>query len=323
MLWFLRDHTYLIGVDIGNDSLKLAQLANNGKGVTLIAGTSEARPENIKPGSADWQKWAVEAIREAISNHKFYGKNVSASISASNVFIDNVKIGAQLSGKCAIRNAKCDIPPKAEQVILSKIKQKMPFEPNECVIKYIPTEQDIVMVIATERKIIDRNLAIYEKAGLSIKSMGAWPLALTTCYTTFFGRRKTDLEAIVMLLDIETQYTNLVICRHRNPLFACSIPIGAKQFDDETVVTRLIFELSACRRQFALMYPGAQIERLIFLSGPAVDSNIYATIAKQMEIQAQMGDCMAAVEIANPYRAGIDRRGHRSNWATSFGLSLS
>ncbi len=326
MFGFLKSRAYSIGVDIGDDGLKLAQLANGGESVSLIAGRSERRPESVKPGSAAWQRWAVQALREATANHRFRGRNVIAAIPANDVFIDHVKV-AGLSEKMEIRNSKFEIPPK---VVISKVKQKLPFEPDDAMIKYLPTEDDNVLVMATERKIIDRHLAIYEKAGMTINSIGAWPVALANCYTRFFGRRDADLKAIVMLLDIEPNYTNLVICRHRRPLFACSIPIGLRrlvpdQVGDERIMTRLVLELTTCRRRFASIHPSTQIERLIFLSGPSVDANIYTTIAKQMEIQAQMGDCLEAVEIENPFRSGIDRRNGNSNvnWAIAFGLSLS
>ncbi|MFB0524655.1 MAG: hypothetical protein ACETVZ_03885 [Phycisphaerae bacterium] len=326
MFSFLKSRACSIGVDIGDNSLKLAQLANGGKGVSLIAGRSERRPESVKPGSAAWQRWAVQAIREATANHGFRGRNVIAAIPANDVFIDHVKVGPQFYSKSP--NGSTELATndeKLSQVILSKVKQKLPFEPDNAMIKYLPTEDDNVLMMATERKIIDRHLAIYEKAGLTIKSIGAWPVALANCYTRFFGRRDADLKVIVMLLDIESDYTNLVICRHRRPLFACSIPIGLRRLDDERIVTRLVLELTACRRRFASMHHSAQIARLIFLSGPAVDANTYTTIAKQMEIQAQMGDCLAAVEIENPYRSGIDRRNGNANvnWAIAFGLSLS
>ncbi len=326
MFGFFKSRAFSIGVDIGDDRLKLAQLTSNGKGVSLIAGRSERRPESVKPGSAAWQRWAVETIREAMADHWFRGRNAIAAIPASAVFIDHVKVGTQFYSK--LRDGRAPLKTndeKLSKVILSKIKQKLSFEPDDAMIKFIPINEDNVLVMATERKIIDRHLAIYEKAGLTIKSIGAWPVALATCYTSFFGRRKKDIEAIVMLLDVQANCTNLAICRHKDPLFACSIPIGAKQLEDETIVTRLIFELNACRRQFSSMHRNVQIERLIFLSGQAVDTNTYTTIARRMEIQAQMGDCLAAVEIDNPYRSGIDKRNGSANvnWATAFGLSLS
>ena len=148
-------------------------------------------------------------------------------------------------------------------------------------------------------------------------------MALANCYARFFSRRKTDVETVVMLLDIETNSSNLVICRHENLLFASSIPIGASQLSDDNMVTRLVLELTASRRRFASIHRHAQIERLIFLSGRAADVEIYTTIAKQLEMQAQMGDCVAAVEMTDPERCGIDRRNGSVSWATAFGLSLS
>jgi hypothetical protein len=138
-----------------------------------------------------------------------------------------------------------------------------------------------------------------------------------------------------MLICIEADYTNVVICRHKNLLLARSIPIGVEQLDDEQVITRLVMELTACRRQFSLIYRSAQIERLIFLSGQAVNNDVCATVAKQLEMPAQAGDCLAAVEIGKSCRLGrgasdeahsgdpIDRRDSHGNWAVAFGLSLS
>jgi hypothetical protein len=45
-------------------------------------------------------------------------------------------------------------------------------------------------------------------------------------------------------------------------------------------VGRLVIDLTAGRREFLSLYKNVQIERLIFLSGLAVDADIYRTIAK-------------------------------------------
>ncbi len=311
MFDFLKNRTSSIGVDMGDDTLKLIQLENDGKtkGVKLIAGASRSRPVDVKAGSGGWQRWAITAIRELTENGKFRGRDVTAAIPASEVFIEHIKMPRTNDN--------------TNEQVLAKIKHKLPFETEDVMIKHIPTEDDNVMVIAMERKKIDRHLAIYEQANLQIKSIGVWPAALANAYTRFFGKRKSDIEAIVMLLDMEPNRTNTVICRHKNLLFARSISMGTKQLDSKDAITRLVLELTACRRQFASMYKNTQIERLIFLSGNSVGKDICTTIAKQMEIPAQLGDCMAAVEITNSYDVGIDRRGCQDNWATAFGLSLS
>ena len=329
MFKFSKSHAYSIGVDIGDDSLKLVQLGEDGNGISLIAGQSENLPEGVKAGSSQWQRWAIETIRKLTSNGDFQGKEVIAALPAREVFIDNIKI------------PKLD-DNDIEEAIFSKIKQKLPFEPiqENTMIKYIPMEQDNALVIAAERKIIDRHLAIYEKTGLTIKSIGIWPTALANCYTRFFGRRKSDLETIVMLVCIEANYSNVVICRQNNLLFARSLSTGLSQLDNKKSVNKLVLDLTECRRQFASMNPRGQVGRLVFLtSETSVDKEICITIAKQLDIPAQVGDCLAAVEITEPCRhAGgsednkdgkrangtpIERRKCEVNWATAFGLSLS
>jgi len=325
MLGLLKNNTYSIGVDVRHDNLMIAQLENNGQGISVIAGNRKQRPDDIEPDSSEWQKWVIENIHLLTSYGDFRGKEVIAAMPESDVFIDHIKMPKTKDSK-------------PHDAIFSKIKQKLPFEPLEenTMMKFIETEQDNVLIMATERTIIDRHLAIYEKAGLSIKSIGVWPLALTNCYVKFFGRRKSDLEAIVMLICLEENCTNVVICRHQNLLFAHSISIGLKQLVDEQSISRLVMEITGCKRQFNMMYRNAQIERLIFLSGQLVDKNVCATIARQLEMPAQMGDCLAAVEIAKSCRLSrdieydkehpdnqIDRRDCPVNWAVTFGLSLS
>ncbi len=312
-----------IGIDMGDDALTVIQLEDNGKGINLIAGGSKKRPENIEPGSSSWQRWTIDTIRELITNGKFRGRDVVAAIPPSEVFIDHIKMPKMEKDKL-------------EDAVFSKVKQKLPFEPDDAMIKCIPAEEDNILVIATERKKIDRHLAIYEEANLQIKSIAVWPTAMTNSYARFFGRRKSDAEAIVMLLDVDASNTNVVICRHKNPLFARSISIGTKHLNgtrpsgeanSETssngMISRLVLELAACRRRFSAMHEGTRIERLIFLSVQSVDREICTTIAKQMEMPAQLGDCLAAVDTANLYELGIDRRQCKVNWATAFGLSLS
>jgi Tfp pilus assembly PilM family ATPase len=324
MLSFLQKRVYPIGADLGDDVIKVVQLGNNGKGISVIAGGSQDRPQDVIPGSSNWQRWAIEAIRGLTANGTFRGRDVIAVMPANKVFIDHIrKPRIIVNSQNARRKAAAEPDDKLRDVIFSKIKQKLPFEHSDAMMKYIPAEENNVVAIASERKEIDRHLAIYEKANLMIKSIGIWPIALINCYTTFFGRRKSDTEAVVMLLEMNAGCTNVVICRYKNLLFARSIPIGTSQLESDEGIGRLVLELTACRRQFSSMQRKAQMQRIIFLSSEAAITNICASIAKQMEMPAQIGNCLAAVEIENSCRPGIDRRDCQVNWTTAVGLSLS
>ena len=302
-----------IGLDIGEDAVRIIQLRDNGQEVLLCAGCSEHRPENIEPGSGNWQKWTIAAIHSMLENSKFQGKNAVAALPSDDTFIDCLKVSGcnNISGE------------KLSELIVPKIKQKLPFEPSKAVIKCIPCEDDNVIALATDRQKIDIHVAIYERIPLSVKSIAVWPLALVSCYVKFFGRRKTDVDSVVMLADVGPKNVNVVISRHKNLLFARSLPLGLDLLNGEEMTTRLAVELNACRRCFSSMYRSGQIDRLIFLTGNGVDRETFAKIAKQMELPAQMGDCLAATRIENPWNCKVERKGCKESWAAVCGLSLS
>lgn len=102
-----------------------------------------------------------------------------------------------------------------------------------------------VVVIAAQREMVDRQLAIYEKAGLMVKGMSVAPLAITNSYVRFFGRRRDDADAVVMLVDIGFNHTDTVICQHKMLLFARVIPIGVKQLNNGTRTKELTEEMMA------------------------------------------------------------------------------
>ena len=137
MLSFLKNNTYPIGVDMSDDAVKMVQLAKNGDGVSVIAGGSKNRPMGIEAGSAKWQMWAIEATRELTSNGKFKGKNVVPAMPASEVFIDHVRVPKAKESKL-------------DEIVFSKIKQRLPFEPADALIKCMPGEDDNVLVLASE-----------------------------------------------------------------------------------------------------------------------------------------------------------------------------
>jgi Tfp pilus assembly PilM family ATPase len=312
MFKFAKNHMYTIGIDMGRDSLRLAQLVDSGGEIGLVAGCLQRCPAGIESGTPAWQLWAVDAIRESLAQNKFQGKKASSVIPASDVFIEVIKMP---------RNN--DV--KLEDAIYARIKQHLPSgcTRENTLIQHVLTDNESALVMAADREDINRYLAIYEKAGLEMKSIGVWPEALINSYVSFFGRRQSDVNETVLLLNMELDCTNLVICRHSNLLFARSLPIGAQGLDDERGIDRLVLDVTACRRDFVASCRNNTISRLIFLSGQAVERPIYARIAQQLEVQAQIGDCLVAVEMTDPACEELDRRDNHVSWATAFGLSMA
>jgi len=319
MLNFLKKRVFTTGIDLGSSFLKAAQLGCDSDGLYLQAAACEKIPDGIEYGSAEWQRWALGQIKQTLGKGSFKGKDVLAAIPSGEMFIDQVKVP---------RAAEKEI----EKSAFDAVRDKLPFNADGAMIKYIHTDtsgnngQVDVLVMAAERMTVNKHLAIYEKAGLGLKGMSVWPLAMAASYTKFFGRRAEDEHAVVMLVDIGANHGNVVICKHTNLLFARVISAGYNQLAKDISAEQFMSEIDACWRYYESLTHSRRIERLIFLAGRSVDKDIcekVAQFAQKMQVPAQIGDVLGAVQIRDGQDIGIDRRGLQVDWATTFGLSLS
>ncbi len=320
MIGISKKVIYPAGVDLNSCHLKVSQLGLKNKGLFLNAAAIEERPDEIEFGSSDWQRWVVSMAKTMFSRGGFSGKGVVASIPSENIFIEHVKVNGDVSEA------------GLEKSVLTKIRTKLPFNPSGAMVNYVvtganeKTKETEVLVMAAEREIVDRQIAIYEKAGLEIKGISVWPLAMTNSYVKFFAKRKTDENVVAMLIDIDVTHTKIVISRQADLLFARLIPIGLKHLGQEDAAIKLVSESDACCRYFESISHGQKVERLVFFSGRSADEAVcerVSRLAERLQVPAQIGDVLAAVEIDSGCDITVDRRGCQVDWAIAFGLSLN
>lgn len=310
MLEFFGNHTYPIGVDMGDDALTLVQIANGKETVHLHSAKSIEYPPDIKPGSTSWQRWAIKATAELVAHGRFHGKKVIAALPASEVFIDTIK------------------KPKApedelQNAIIGQLKTKLRIDPEDVLMEYINTEGDNILVMVTDKTKLYRHLAIYEKAHLKVAAISIWPMAVLKAYTHLWARHVGQDDNPVMLLDIRKNHTNIIICDKAKIFFAHSAPVGAKNLEIDRMADLLDSEMDMCRVRFGSTYNRPRVDQIIFVSGHAVDKEIYTKIAQKAQMAAQIGDCFEAVGAAHPNQPGSENKIKRANWITAMGLSLS
>ena len=95
MIGLAKKTVYPVGIDLSSDYLKVAQLGVKDKGVYLNAAVIESRPEEIKFGSGDWQRWVVDTAKKILSRGGFSGKGVIASIPSEDIFVDHIRVKYQ------------------------------------------------------------------------------------------------------------------------------------------------------------------------------------------------------------------------------------
>lgn len=312
MKLFGNKNAYPIGVDMGDDAMTLVQMANGkGKGVLrLHASYSIEYPESIAPGSPSWQRWAIGIIARTITYGRFQGKKVIATMPAREVFIDTIRMPKVSESN--LQNA-----------ILKQLKPKIGIAPQDALMHHFKTDSENVLVMATDKSKLYKHLAIYENARLKVASVSIWPIAVFKAYGHLWARRMGKDDKPVILIDIAKSYTNIVICDSKNLYFAHSAPVGSQNLDIDRMVDLLNSEMDMCRVKFRSTYKKPAISHAIFVSGHAVDKDIYTKIAKRAQMSAQIGDCFEAVGAARPDQTGLENRVSHSNWITAMGLSLS
>jgi len=321
MFSFLKSQTYPIGIDVGTGNLNLAQMGWDQEGLYLVAGASESVPDDIQYGTGAWQRWAVVTLKKFRAERPFRGRDVVVTLPGNDVFIEQVKVPRVA-------------PEQIREAVLSRVAPKLPCEPKDCMIQHVVTRDGSqnggsdmdVLVMAIERIKVDRHLAVYENANLKVVAMGVWPLALTASYVTFFGRRASDREGIVMLLEVRDDVTHVAICKHKDLLFARLVPMGRLHLTSEESMKRLVLEIAACQRHFESISGMARIERILLFAGQHIEKAIcdnLAQLAQKLQVAAQLADVTAAVDIREGGGMGVDRRVGGENWATAFGLGLS
>jgi type IV pilus assembly protein PilM len=89
-------------------------------------------------------------------------------------------------------------------------------------------------------------------------------------------------------------------------------------------VTRLVEELSLCRRYYETTFPNQPVQRMVFIGGEANQRGLCQQIARSLGIAAQIGDPMTRINKDSDVgiEAGIDRRRPQPAWAIAIGLSM-
>lgn len=309
-----------MGIDLGSGYLRIVQLGQNEQGLFLQSAALRTNPEDTVFRSPAWQHWAANNVRDLVRENDFRGKAVITAIPSDDLFIDPIRV-PQSTLK------------QINEILPQKLQKRLPFPVENALFQHLVIDtgqkngSDLVDVLAisANRENVNRHLAIFEKAGLEVAGISIWPAAMIQSYKRFFCRRKNEQDTTAILINVGTNHTNVVITRGTNLLFARVMSIGYVQLEQGQMVQRLFSEIDACMQYFCDSPAAAPIGRIVFLAGTGASRTLcdkLAGLAQKMQVSAQIGDVLSAVEINHSPECLIDRRNCKVDWATAFGLSL-
>jgi type IV pilus assembly protein PilM len=211
-----------IGVDIDRGSIKAVQLQSSGAGYVLQhVGYHKLPPGVIVEGEVADQNLLAAEIREFWDSHSFKGRSITFGVS-------NQKVVVRLLDFPHMR------PEDLQGAISFEAQDHIPMPLDEAVLDYVvlgPREEradlDRVLVVAAQREMISRYTSAVRAGGLRTEGVDVKALSLTrsTLPDPFFGE-----DGAVLLLDVGTEITNLVVADRGNPVLTRFVPVGLTDF---------------------------------------------------------------------------------------------
>ena len=212
-----------VGMDVDRGALKAVQLARGGGRFSLQhVGYRKLPPGAVEEGEVTDHDLLAAEIRELWSSHSFKGKSVLLGISNQRVVVRILEF-PRMS------------PEDLGGVISFEAQEQIPMPLDEAVMDHMvlgPREEgsdlDRVLVVAAQRSMIERYTSAIRAAGLRPAGVDVKGLALTRSVLT--AGEQPESEGAVLLLDVGSEMTNLVVTQEGAPVLTRFLQIGSTFF---------------------------------------------------------------------------------------------
>ncbi|MEM9753500.1 MAG: pilus assembly protein PilM [Planctomycetota bacterium] len=319
--WNLARNTPPIGVDIGRQSVKLAQYDRvDGKGGTKVVATSrQPLPAGLSPKDEGYHQWVGSAVKAALDRGGFVGRRCVASLPACCVTIKNLRLPSMPADELREAvNWEVSDRLKADGEVIVQFLRAGEVRQGEDI-----REEVIAMVCET---------SFVEAYVDALCDIGLAPLAIETS-SSALARAFADRcgEGVHMVLDVGYESSKLLILRDGHTVFFKRIDVGGNTFDQcvanhlnmsaqdasglrrqfeigESGVDRtdpsqralyealrgpladLAQEIELCLRYFGVTFRGARPEGLVLVGGEAIQSWLPKLLAEQSGLAVEIGD---------------------------------
>ena len=218
-----------IGVDLGSDSLRLAQVEQ--VGVTagaadfkLVAAARVDVPAHLRHDLPNRMAFFAESLRDLWASGGFRGRKAMLGLPAASMAIQHLRI-ARMEEE-ALRQA---LPWEA--------RGKLPYDPSHAALRHMIAgeihqdgeQKNEVILMAAQRELVNQLLAAAGRAKIEVVGMNVEPRAIVDCFGHVY-RRKSDLGATTLYIDMGCAATRAYIARGQQILFARVVPVGSEQF---------------------------------------------------------------------------------------------
>lgn len=220
----LRKKDHLIGLDIGSQSIKIAEIKPLKHGRSLKKfGSTTIPPGLIEEGTINDPQVVADAIRQLYKSLNIKEKKVALSIGGYSIIVK-----------------KINLQKVSEEQLLETIhfeaEQYIPFDINDVNLDFqilgeseINPDQMSVLLVAAKKDLINDYINLVQMAGLTPRIIDVDAFALQNAYETSYSPAEESLEEsglATALVDIGASKTSLNILKGSSSLFMRDISFG-------------------------------------------------------------------------------------------------
>jgi type IV pilus assembly protein PilM len=260
-----------LGLDLGSNSLKMAELEVTRKSATLLSFGFAPTPENSIQGGEvmDIAKLAtaVSALHSELATKR---KNTVTGMWGGSVIVKRITMPL------------VDDKLLAEQVRW-EAEQYIPFDINEVSLEFqkLPQKPDAdtmdVVAVAAKSDLVYKYVEVVQGAGLECAVLDVSGFALANCFEFNYGR----LPGQIALINIGCTVTNFVILEEGHIVFTRDIPAGGLNYnsDIQNEMNVSAEEAEALKIGAALGQPvPVDVQRIVTNSTEHIAKEIHSTL---------------------------------------------
>jgi len=253
MRWLFNSKYSPIGLDIGSDTIKLAQLELSSTRPLVVALAQRRLPVAMEDADEEQRAELLkQTVASLLAEAGVRGRQVILCINGSQLFVQNLRLAAS------------EEEAEFDRLVHEEAQQRLPAEFGEAEIRHLlagevhgthhtgePGElRHEVIVLACRRRDIDSLISLAERLRLRPQGLDVPQCALARVVTSTM-RRKSDESQCLLILDLGANGTDVIITRGQSVLMIKRLPLGGRSMDRQ-VARRLelsLLDAAALRRQ--------------------------------------------------------------------------
>ena len=224
----LSKKNHLVGLDIGSNAIKIAEIEHGKSGRTLKnLGIVNISPEFLEDGAIKDTQAVADLIKKLFKKHRVKEKRVAISVGGYSIIVKRINVQTMTEEELL-------------ETIHYEAEQYIPFDINDVNLDFQilgenqnNKNQMSVLLVAAKKDLIEDYINLVETAGRQANIIDVDAFALQNAFEASYRPEEDSTEEetgeVVALIEIGAEKTSLNILKGSSSLFMRDISLGCSQ----------------------------------------------------------------------------------------------